>query len=84
MSFDLLSRFPPSRNRHLRSLALIPALALSGISPAQGAERPNVVVIFADDLGYGDVGCYGATKVKTPHIDRLAKEGRRFTDAHSA
>lgn len=49
------------------------------------AERlPNVVVIFADDLGYGDVGCYGATKVQTPNIDRLAKEGRRFTDAHSA
>ncbi|WP_449284320.1 sulfatase-like hydrolase/transferase [Maioricimonas rarisocia] len=45
---------------------------------------PNVVLIFVDDLGYGDVGCYGATKVKTPNIDRLAKEGRRFTDAHSA
>ncbi len=48
------------------------------------AARPNVVLIFADDLGYGDLGCYGATKVKTPNIDRLAKEGRRFTDAHSA
>ncbi len=51
---------------------------------AFAAEKPNVVLIFADDLGYGDVGCYGATKVKTPNIDRLAKEGRRFTDAHSA
>jgi arylsulfatase A len=48
------------------------------------ADRPNVVLIFADDLGYGDVGCYGATKVQTPNIDRLAKEGRMFTDAHSA
>ena len=47
------------------------------------SERPNVVIILADDLGYGDVGCYGATKVKTPNIDRLAREGRRFTDAHS-
>lgn len=46
-------------------------------------EPPNVVLIFADDLGYGDLGCYGATKVKTPNIDRLAREGRRFTDAHS-
>ena len=47
-------------------------------------ERPpNVVLIFADDLGYGDLGCYGATKVQTPNIDRLAREGRRFTDAHS-
>lgn len=49
------------------------------------AERlPNVVLIFADDLGYGDLGCYGATKVQTPNIDQLAKDGRRFTDAHSA
>lgn len=49
------------------------------------AERPpNVVLIYVDDLGYGDVGCYGATKVQTPNIDRLAREGRRFTDAHSA
>jgi len=47
-------------------------------------EPPNVVVIFADDLGYGDLSCYGATKLKTPQIDRLAAEGRRFTDAHSA
>ena len=46
--------------------------------------KPNVVVIFADDLGYGDLGCSGATKLKTPNIDRLAKEGRRFTDAHAA
>ena len=45
---------------------------------------PNVVFIFADDLGYGDVGCYGATKLKTPNIDKLAAEGRRFTDAHTA
>ncbi len=45
---------------------------------------PNVVLIYADDLGYGDLGCYGATKVQTPNIDKLAAEGRRFTDAHSA
>jgi len=48
------------------------------------AAKPNVVLIYADDLGYGDVGCYGATLVQTPNIDLLAKEGRRFTDAHSA
>lgn len=47
-------------------------------------DKPNVVVIFADDLGYGDVGAYGATKLETPNIDRLAREGRMFTDAHSA
>ncbi len=49
----------------------------------RAGKLPNVVLIFADDLGYGDVGCYGATKVQTPNIDRLAREGRRFTDAHS-
>ncbi|WP_372774719.1 arylsulfatase [Mangrovibacterium sp.] len=47
-------------------------------------DKPNVVLIFVDDLGYGDIGCYGATKVKTPNIDKLASEGRMFTDAHSA
>ncbi len=44
---------------------------------------PNVVIIYADDLGYGDLGCYGATRVRTPHLDQLAKEGVRFTDAHT-
>lgn len=46
--------------------------------------KPNIVVIFADDLGYGDLSCYGATKIKTPVIDGLASEGMRFTDAHAA
>jgi arylsulfatase A-like enzyme len=46
--------------------------------------RPNVILIYADDLGYGDVGAYGATKVSTPNIDRLAAEGRLFTDAHTS
>ncbi|HZJ17145.1 MAG TPA: arylsulfatase [Chthoniobacteraceae bacterium] len=51
---------------------------------ATAADRPNIVLIYADDLGYGDVSCYGATKVLTPNIDRLAREGLRFTDAHSS
>ncbi|WP_299465840.1 arylsulfatase [uncultured Gimesia sp.] len=46
------------------------------------AEQPNVIVIMADDLGYGDVSCYGATELKTPHIDRLAAEGLRFTSGY--
>jgi|TARA_B110000495_G_C23036304_1_gene619047 arylsulfatase A len=54
--------------------------SLFGASP----PPPNVVVIFADDLGYGDLSCYGATKINTPNIDQLATEGRRFTDGHSA
>jgi len=47
-------------------------------------DKPNIVLINVDDLGYGDLGCYGATKVKTPNIDKLATEGRIFTDAHAA
>lgn len=50
---------------------------------AASVARPNIVIILADDLGFGDVSCYGATKVQTPNIDRLAKEGLRFTDAHA-
>ena len=53
-------------------------------SNIQAQDRPNVILINADDLGYGDLGCYGATKVKTPNIDKLATEGKMFTDAHSA
>lgn len=57
----------------------------NGISKNSGSqEKPNVVFIFVDDLGYGDIGAYGATKVKTPNIDKLATEGKMFTDAHSA
>jgi len=62
-----------------RILAL---LALLFVAPVAVAG-PNVIVILADDVGSGDLGCYGATKIKTPHLDRLAKEGMRFTDAHS-
>lgn len=47
-------------------------------------ERPNIVLILADDLGYGDLSCYRATKIHTPHIDRLAHEGMRFTNAYAA
>lgn len=54
------------------------------VRAVESANRPNVIFILADDLGYGDLGCYGATKVTTPHCDRLAREGRRFTDAHAA
>ena len=45
-------------------------------------SKPNIVLILADDMGYGDVSCYGATSLTTPHIDRLAAEGLRFTDGY--
>jgi arylsulfatase A-like enzyme len=50
---------------------------------AQPARRPNIVFIIADDLGYGDLSCYGQTQFSTPNIDRLAKEGMRFTQAYA-
>ncbi len=46
-------------------------------------KRPNVIIILADDLGYGDLGCYGAKNVETPNVDRLAQQGIRFTDTHA-
>ena len=49
---------------------------------AESSDRPNIVLIMADDLGYGDVSCYGATALETPHIDRLAGEGIRFTNGY--
>lgn len=45
-------------------------------------QRPNVLLIYADDIGYGDLGCYGTSSVRTPHVDKLASEGIRFTNAH--
>jgi arylsulfatase A-like enzyme len=72
-----------SRRTFVKSLGLA---ALTVSLPlkvrAASSRRPNVVLIYADDLGYGDVGCYGATKVKTPNIDKLATQGVRFTNAH--
>ena len=69
---------------HFLSLKPLLSISLLLASNAFSEVPPNVVLIFADDLGYGDLGCYGATKLKTPHIDKLAAEGRKFTDAHSA
>ena len=51
--------------------------------PAWAADRPNIVFIIADDLGYGDIGCYGQTKIGTPNLDRLASEGMKFTQHYA-
>lgn len=69
---------------------LTPTLVTAAVTPVIAAvpadeqpHRPNVVIIYADDLGYGDLQCYGAKNVRTPNIDRLAAQGTRFTNAHA-
>lgn len=72
----------------LSTLALAPAAALaaarrSGQAPGAGAAQPNILFILADDLGWGDLGVYGQTEFRTPHLDKLAKQGLRLTQAYS-
>jgi arylsulfatase A len=63
-------------------LAIVSLLATTPIASAQAA-KPNIIFIFADDLGYADVGCFGAKGFKTPNIDKMAKEGMRFTSFYT-
>jgi arylsulfatase A-like enzyme len=62
-------------------LALLPFAAARGAEPS--ASKPNIVFILADDLGYGDLGCYGQQRIKTPHLDRMAADGMRFTQFYA-
>ena len=66
-----------------RSFLRQAALGLAAASRLRAARKPNIVLIYADDVGYGDIGCYGATAVKTPNLDRIAGQGVRFTNAHA-
>jgi len=59
------------------------AAAANPLSVSAAAERPNIILILADDLGYGDLGSYGQTRIHTPHLDRMAAEGIRFTSAYA-
>ena len=67
----------------MKRTALLIALTLLS-SSLLAAEKPNIVLIYGDDVGYGDLSCYGATRVKTPHLDKLAAGGLKMTDGHSA
>ena len=64
-------------------LSIAVCSGLSGCGSTSRPQQPNIVFIFADDLGYGDLSCYGATKIHTPNMDRLAASGVRFMNAHS-
>jgi len=61
---------------------LLPVLALICSSAIWSADKPNVIIVYGDDVGYADVGVYGAEKIPTPNLDQLAQEGLRFTDGH--
>lgn len=69
------------------NLNILLAFTLIGVTltncSAQKAEKPNIIIIMADDLGYGDLSCYGSEAIHTPNVDRLAREGMKFTDFHS-
>jgi arylsulfatase A len=70
----------------MRRSVTLAAILLAALSAASGqAPRPpNIIIIMADDLGYGDLGCYGHPSIRTPNLDRMAGEGMRFTDFYSS
>ena len=76
-------------NRLVSSAIVFSAIVFSAIAfvlsatTARAAEKPNLIYIMADDLGYGDLGCYGQKRIKTPSLDRMATEGIRFTDHYA-
>ncbi len=76
------------KNEKMKIEKYIPVVALfslagCGANSESVAERPNVILIMADDLGYSDISCYGSTTVSTPNIDKLAEEGLKLTDYHT-
>lgn len=85
----ILDGFPARLLHRIATLifctALSALLAVAGntANAAETARLPNIVLILADDLGYGELGCYGQEKIPTPHLDRLAREGLRFTQHYS-
>src|SRR6188508_2375464 len=70
----------------MNRISLIPLISLFCLAAIAFAapDKPNIIIILADDLGYGDLGCYGHPTIKTPNLNRMAAEGMRFTQFYSA
>lgn len=71
----------PGAHKWIRWLGLV--YGFWAINAVAESDRPNFIVIFADDLGYGDLGCFGSETIKTPHIDRMAREGLKLTSFYA-
>src|SRR5262245_61312464 len=71
-------------NMRLGQVALATAIWLAALATSPAADKPNVVIFYADDLGWGETGCQGCKDIPTPHIDSLAKNGVRFTQGYVA
>ncbi|MBI4624965.1 MAG: arylsulfatase [Verrucomicrobia bacterium] len=72
-----------ARKRAVPAIALVPVLAILGAQAFAAVQKPNLIFLMADDMGWGDAGCYGQKHIQTPNIDRLAREGMRFTDVYA-
>ncbi|NLR78121.1 arylsulfatase [Chitinophaga eiseniae] len=77
-----MKKHPMTRTSFARKVTTSLFFGLLSLTVA-AQQKPNIIIIYADDLGYGDVSCYGMKKIKTPNIDRLAKQGVRFTNAYA-
>ena len=73
-----------TRREFIESGVAATALAAGGVVHAEAAQRPNVLFVLADDLGYGDLSCYGRPDYRTPVLDRLARQGLKFTSSYAA
>src|SRR5689334_5891598 len=76
---------PGSTIRRALFAVLVAIASVAGLSSTASAadRKPNLVVILADDLGYGDLGCFGQTTLRTPRLDRMAREGMRLTQFYA-